>query len=103
MGHKKVMQHLGTNKITQPLSNFANQIMQYHGTKNHRTSRKQKKSRNLSGQKKSRNLSGQKKITQPPGTQKGHATSRDKQNHTTSLKFLSGNLEFVTVYLGLVH
>ena len=31
-----------------------------------------------------------------------YSVSRDKKNHETSLKFLSGHLEFVTVYLGLV-
>ena len=43
-----------------------------------------------------------KKPTQPLGTNKNHGTSREKKKHATSLNFLSGHFEFVTVYLGLV-
>ena len=71
------------------------------GTKKSRNLSRPKKLRNLSEQKISRNLSGQKnhetswekKVMQPLGTTK---------NHATSLNFLSGNFDFVTVYLGLV-
>ena len=70
------------------------------GQKNHATSWDQKKSLNLSGQKKSRNLRGQKKIPQPLGTKKVMQPLGEK-NHATSLKYMSGHFEFVTVYLGL--
>ena len=60
------------------------------------------KSCNRSGQKKITHPHGTKQITQPLGTKKIMQPLGTKKNHATSLKFLSGHFEFVTVYLGLV-
>ena len=85
----KKLRSLWGQKITQPLTTTKINLL---GQRNHATSRDKTKIMQPLGAKKSGNFS----------EQKNHATSRDKKNHATSLKFLSGHFDFVTVDLGLV-